>query len=264
MTRSPEDDSPAPRITGAGNFRSLGGLATRDGRRIRGHYLMRSDRLGRLTPEDWQQLAGTGLVTICDLRSNEECSQNPNSVPSGLGVTELACEVRNELRGDKALLNLLVEDPSDAGGERLMIEIYRRLPRQMAGSLRRITDRLLEGGAPLLIHCTAGKDRTGFAVAMLLHTLGVSPDEIERDYLASRAWTLAPVHRAALARSLGPMVPTSALDSVIDPLLDVREVYLRASLATIADEFGSTERYLAAAVGLDSAKVARLRELALI
>jgi protein-tyrosine phosphatase len=262
MTRT--DNPPHPAISGAGNFRSLGGLLTRDGRRIRGHYLMRSDRLGRLTAEDWQQLAGAGLATICDLRTTEECQQNHNSVPVELRVLELACQVRNELRGDHSLLHIIEQDPTDAGGERMMIEIYRRLPVQMAQGMRRITDRLLAGGAPLLIHCTAGKDRTGFAVAMILHALGVPADEIERDYMVSRAWTHAPVHRAALARSLGATIPAAALDAVIDPLLDVRPVYMETARRAITDEFGSIDRYLDAALGLDSAKVERLRELALI
>lgn len=252
------------RLGGAGNFRSLGGLATRDGRRIRDHFLMRSDRLYQLTPADWQLLASAGLVTICDLRSREECALHPNGVPADLGFMELACEVRNELRGDRSLLDPLIADPTDAASERLMIEIYRRMPRQMAGSLSRITARLLEGGAPLLIHCTAGKDRTGFAVAMLLHALGVSSDEIERDYLASRGGSLAAVQRVAIRKSLAPMIPAAAVDSVIDAMLDVREVYLQSAFRTIDAEFGSRDRYLETAVGLDSAALERLRELALI
>jgi protein-tyrosine phosphatase len=249
-------------ISGAGNFRSLGGLATRDGRRIRGHYLMRSDRLGRLTNEDWQQLRGAGLNTICDLRSVEECRQHPNGVPPALGVMELACEVRNSLTGD-SLLDIIVRDPTDAGGERLMVEMYRRLPGQMALGIGRIMDRLLEGGAPLLVHCTAGKDRTGFSVAVLLHALGVAPEEIELDYLASRSWSGAPLHRNALVKSLGPMIPAEALHSVIDPLLDVRASYLRASFRQVEDDFGSVDAYLAATAGLDARKLEKLRELAL-
>jgi protein-tyrosine phosphatase len=264
MTRTQSNELAALNLGGAGNFRSLGGLATRDGRRIRPHFLMRSDRLNYLTPADWQQLAGAGLATICDLRSTEECTQHPNGVPAGFGAVELACEVRNDLRGNQALLQYIIDDPTDAGGERLMIEIYRRLPRQVAPGLRRITTRLLDGGAPLLVHCTAGKDRTGFAVAMLLHALGVSPDEIERDYLASRSWAHAPVHRAAIRKSLAPMIPAEALDSVIDPMIDVRPIYLQASLATLDGEFGSLERYLEAEMGLDSAALEQLRALALI
>jgi protein-tyrosine phosphatase len=261
MTRTADlDMAPA----GAGNFRTLGGLITRDGRRLRRHFLMRSDRLAHLTPEGWEQLAATGLTTICDLRTAQECAQHPNCVPAILGIEEVPCEVDNDLRNDKSLRDMLIEQPTAAGAEALMIEIYRRLPKQMAPALSRISDRLLGGGAPLLIHCTAGKDRTGFAVAMLLHALGVPQDDIERDYLASRAWRHRPMHHESLAKGLAATVPAEAIPAVCDPLLDVRAVYLRASYDTITRDFGSVESYFDAAVGLDVAKRERLRDLALV
>ena len=263
MTRTPSDTA-APAIAGAGNFRSLGGLVAHDGRRIRPHFLMRSDRLCQLTAEGWQQLAATGLVTICDLRSREECALHPNAVPRELGFSELTCEVRNELRGNRTLLEMLVERPTAEGAQAVMQEIYRRLPHEMAPVLNRIGARLLEGGAPLLIHCTAGKDRTGFAVAMLLHALGVSRDEIERDYMLSSGWLHAPIHRVSLAKGLAATLPAHAVDAVLDPMLGVRESYLRAALDRIANEFGSTDGYLDAAANLDASKRERLRELALI
>lgn len=252
------------KIEGAGNFRSLGGLAAQDGRRIRAHFLMRSDRLCDLNAADWDALASTGLMTICDLRSREECTQHPNCVPGALAVQEIACDVRNDLRGDASLMSMLLEQPDEAGAERLMIEIYRRLPRHMGPVLARIGEVLLAGGAPLLIHCTAGKDRTGFAVAVLLQALGVSRDEIDRDYLLSREWTLAPLHRAALGRRFAATVPPEAVDSVVTPLLDVRPSYLQAAFDVIHSEYGSPENYLATVCSLDASAVGRLRTLALI
>ena len=263
MTEPQQEIAPAF-ISGSGNFRSLGGLRTHDGRRIRAHYLMRSDRLNHLTPAGWEQLAALGLTTICDLRSREECAQNPNGVPANLAIDEIACEVRNELRGNHSLLGMLATRPDAAGAEALMIEIYRRLPQLMGPVIGRVSERLLSGGAPMLIHCTAGKDRTGFAVAMLLHALGVPQDEIERDYLASRSWSNAPLHGASIARSLGSMVPPENMDAVVSALLDVRESYLRASLDLVVNDFGSLERYLDVAAGLDAGKRERLRDLALI
>lgn len=262
MTRTADLDwAPA----GAGNFRTLGGLLTRDGRRLRTHFLMRSDRLAHLTPEGWEQLAATGLTTICDLRSAVECAEHPNRVPAVLGIEEVTCEVDNDLRGNRRLRNMLLEQPTAAGAEALMIAIYRHLPQQVAPALGRIADRLLGGGAPLLIHCTAGKDRTGFAVAMLLHALGVSQEEIERDYLASGAWLHSHIHRESMMSGwLAATIPADARDGVCDALLGVRAVYLRASFDTIAQDFGSVEQYLEVAVGLDAAKRERLRDLALV
>jgi protein-tyrosine phosphatase len=250
---------------GAGNFRSLGGLLARDGRRLRPHFLMRSDRLAHLTPEGWEQLATTGLTTICDLRSGVECAEHPNRVPAVLGIEEVACEVDNDLRGNRTLRELIVAQPSSAGAEALMIEIYRRLPQQTAPALRRIVDRLLGGGAPLLIHCTAGKDRTGFVMAMLLHALGVPHDDIERDYLASSTWLHAPAHRESMTMGwLAQIVPADAIDGVCEALLGVRTTYLRASLDAIGRDFGSVERYFDVAIGLDAAQRERLRDLALL
>ena len=265
MTRNVSDppEFPAPGIDGAGNFRSLAGLVAHDGRRIRPHFLMRSDRLCHLTAEGWQQLTATGLVTICDLRSREECALHPNAVPAELGLTEVSCEVRNELRGNRSLLETLVEQPTAEGAEAVMCEVYRRLPQEMAPALNLIFGRLLEGGAPMLIHCTAGKDRTGFAVAMVLHALGVSHDEIERDYMLSNGWLHARIHRASLAKGLAVTLPAHAVDAVLDPMLSVSESYLRASMERIANEFGSPDRYLEAALNLDASKRERLRELLL-
>ena len=73
-------------IAGVTNFRSLGGLPTVDGRRLRPHALMRADRLIGLDERDWASLARTGLATICDLRSDAERAEHPNAVPSALGV----------------------------------------------------------------------------------------------------------------------------------------------------------------------------------
>jgi protein-tyrosine phosphatase len=247
------------RLLGATNFRSLGGLPAAGGRRIRPHALMRADRLSGLSTGDWDALAGTGLATICDLRSDEERAEHPNRLPPHLGVREMAFDVRNDLRADPTLARLLVSDPTARGAERVMTEIYRRLPRYMVGTLSAIADRLLEGGAPLLVHCSAGKDRTGFVAAMLLHALDVPEPLIREDYLASRGWPGADLHRASLEERLGAIVPRGELRAAVEAVLDVREVYLDAALQAVAAEFGSIQRYLEAAVGLDAARRDLLR-----
>lgn len=251
-------------LVGATNFRSLGGLPAADGRRVRPHALMRADRLYGLTEEDWQSLAATGLATICDLRSAAERSEYPNATPAHLGIRDVHCEIRNDLRADPSLALMLVQDPTERGAARLMVEIYRRLPRYMGTTLRTIVELVLDDGAPLLVHCSAGKDRTGFAIALLLHALGVPEDLIQADYLASRTWPGKERHRAALAARLGPVVAAAALDRVVDVVLDVRESYLGSALAALVDEFGSMERYLEVEAGLDAGRREQLRACLLV
>ena len=248
-----------PGLSGVTNFRSLGGLPAAAGRRIRPHVLMRAERLIGLSDEDWDELARAGLVTVCDLRSDAERTEHPNAIPPGLGVRELNCDVRNDLRADPSLAQLLAADPTARGAEQVMIEIYRRFPRTMGLTLSTIVDHLLEGGAPMLVHCSAGKDRTGFVVAMLLHALEVPEDLIREDYLASRRWPGAHTHRGPLEARLGRFIPASELASAVDTVLDVRGAYLDAALGALQEEFGSPGRYLEVAAGLDAERIERLR-----
>ena len=249
----------AIRLSGATNFRNLGGLPAAGGRRIRPHALMRADRLAGLTDADWRALAGTGLATICDLRSEAERAEHPNRVPPQLAVRELQCDIRNDLRADPALARLLLDDPTARGAERVMIEIYRRLPAYMGDTLATLIDRLLSGGAPLLVHCSAGKDRTGFVIAILLHALEVPAELIRQDYLASRQWPGAVSHRASLETRLGAFMAPDELPNAIDTVLDVREVYLDAAMDMLHARFGSVLRYLETAAGVDASRIDRLR-----
>lgn len=247
------------RLSGATNFRSLAGLPAAGGRRIRPHVLMRSDRLSDLTDDDWRLLAGTGLATICDLRSAPERSEHPTRAPAQLRIREVHCEIRNDLRADPTLVLELAGDPTARGAERLMVEIYRRFPRHMGPTLRSVVDLLLADGAPLLVHCSAGKDRTGFVVAMLLHALEVPVELVRADYLASRGWPGGELHRASLAERMRGLVPPAALQGAVDTVLDVRDSYLDAALAAVTQEFGSIDQYLSSEAGLDALRCEQLR-----
>jgi len=251
-------------IAGATNFRSLGGLPAAGGRRIRPHALLRADRLVGLDEHDWSALARAGLATICDLRSDAERAEHPNRLPPGLDVHELNCQVNNDLRADPALGRLMLDDPSARGAERVMIEIYRRFPDYMGRTLSAVVERLVAGGAPMLVHCSAGKDRTGFVVAMLLHALEVPEPLIREDYLASKRWPGAVHHRASLAARLGRFMPAAELEAAVDTVIDVREVYLDAALGAAIAEFGSIDRYLEVAAGVDARRRERLREALLV
>jgi protein-tyrosine phosphatase len=247
-------------IAGATNFRSLGGLPAAGGRRIRPHALLRADRLVGLDERDWSALTRVGLATICDLRSDAERAEHPNRLPPGLDVHELNCQVNNDLRADPSLGRLMLDDPSARGAERVMIEIYRRFPDYMGRTLTAVVERLLAGGAPMLVHCSAGKDRTGFVVAMLLHALEVPAPLIREDYLASKRWPGAVHHRASLAARLGRFIPAAELEAAVDTVIDVREVYLDAALGAAIAEFGSIDSYLEVAAGLDKQRREQLRE----
>jgi protein-tyrosine phosphatase len=255
-------DSPI-RLEGATNFRSLNGLVARDGRHLRPHRLMRSDRLHGLTPSDWGALRDLEIATICDLRSDLERERHPNRTPADFGAREITAAIDNDLRADPQLFTLLADHPTKAGADRLMIELYRRFAVHFAPRLPQLVEALL-GGGPMLLHCTAGKDRTGFAMALILTALDVPREAIMEDYLASNAWPGAALHRDSLRRRLSPHNPGDELEGMVDTLLRVREAYLDTALGEVERRYGSVLGYLQREASLDAARRARLQDLLLI
>jgi protein-tyrosine phosphatase len=257
------EQQPIP-IKGATNFRSLGGLPTRDGRRIRPHAILRADRLSGLTAEDWLALQAAGLGTICDLRSEKERKLHPNGVAKHLQVTEVSLAVDNDLRANSEFMTWMAEDPTARGAERVMIGIYRRFPLTMAGKIRAVIDLLLAHRAPLLIHCTAGKDRTGFMISILLAAIGVDRQRVHDDYLISQQWPGKLAHRPSLAHRLRRVVPSPAMDEVIDVVLDARLSFLNAAWEVIESQFGSVQQYLRREAGVDDSKLKELCDSLLV
>jgi protein-tyrosine phosphatase len=250
----------ALQLRGARNFRSLIETPTRDGRRIAGHTLLRSDQLHALGPADWDVLTALGLRAVCDLRSEEERARYPNKLPPE--VRQLPLAVVADIRSDVHYAALLREAPNAVGATRVMDAIYRRLPAALAPHLPAMFGLLETGDVPVLIHCAAGKDRTGVAVALLLHALGVGADDILADYLRS-----SPAQRAHDGEHLHKMdrmtreaVGVACTPEMVEVLLDARPEWLQAAFASAAETHGSVERYLEVIAGLDAAALARSRD----
>src|ERR1700738_1655409 len=165
-------DSPARHfnLAGASNFRDLGGYPAKDGRRLRWRRIFRSNHLGHLTAEDIEVLRGLKLKCAFDFRGTEE------RVAAMCGLAEIAVHslpieptvvatLRARLAAGVAL--------SSADAREVIRDSYRNYVRYSTPSFRALFAHLLEDRAPMVIHCTAGKDRTGFACALILHVLGV-------------------------------------------------------------------------------------------
>ncbi|HEY6578758.1 MAG TPA: tyrosine-protein phosphatase, partial [Rhizomicrobium sp.] len=155
-------------LAGANNFRDLGGYSGKDGRPVRWRQIFRSNHLGHLTEADIAVLRGLGVRSAFDFRGREErdaarCAVEEIAVHS-LPVEPTVVAMLRTRRDAGAALS-----PDDALD--VMRESYRNYVRQSTSSYRALFEHLLEDRAPLVIHCTAGKDRTGFACALILHAL---------------------------------------------------------------------------------------------
>lgn len=225
--------------TSVGNLRDLGGLATIDGRVIAPGCIFRSSHFAELASHDEPSIAALGFRTRVDLRGEQERSLAPNRWGSvNLREMHLPIEPRamGSLRAHREAGTL-----DDGVVLTVMHEVYRRFVHQRApvfSALLRLVQ--VPDNYPLVFHCTAGKDRTGFAAALLLLALDVPRSTIIDDFLRSNGrWKM------------------NAPSQDLTLLAQVRAEYLETSFAEMAAGWGSVDAYLAQELGLD--RVARDR-----
>src|SRR5450631_495519 len=232
-------------LTGASNFRDLGGYPTRHGRNVRWRQIFRSNHLGQITSADSEILRGLGIRSAFDFRGTEERGA------AACGLAEIAVHslpieptVVATLRTRRAEAGVL--SPADA--LEVMRDSYRNYVRHNTPRFRALFSHLLEDRAPLVIHCTAGKDRTGFACALILHVLDVPDELIAEDYLLTNRF-----YRR------DPTASSDLPEEVRQVLARVEASFLAAAFDAIRDDYGDLENYLVDGLGLGAGERARLQ-----
>ncbi|WCM92849.1 tyrosine-protein phosphatase [Acidovorax sp. NCPPB 2350] len=237
-------------LAGATNFRDLGGYAGRDGRCVRWRRIFRSDHLAGLTSEDARAVAALGLRRAVDFRGAHERATLPYALPDvayhALSIEPIVLQRMKEMA-------LSGHEMTPAVATELMRDTYRAFVASNAPEFAALFTHLLESDAPLVFHCTAGKDRTGFAAAMILLALGVPRDVVMQDYLLTNGLYRRP------AQLLG-----SAPDEVLNVLWRVQEDFLDAALDAVDAHHGGVERYLERSLGVGPAERERLMQLYLL
>jgi protein-tyrosine phosphatase len=243
------------------NFRQISGQLGHGGRRVRARNLYRSGVLAYFSPLDHQQLSAFGIRTIVDLRRADERRREPTRWCS----TDVTTLTANDESAPASLLRVaLRSDQTLANMRQAMLDVYRGMPESLAGQLRSLFDRLTQGEVPILIHCSAGKDRTGFAVAVLLTGLGVSRAAILQDYLytneAVNLERFVLEHHPGAARHADSAHPLKRVpQDVRDALMRANEEYLNAALQALEQQYGSVENYLSQRLSIDAHKLATIR-----
>lgn len=223
-------------LEGASNFRDLGGYPAKDGRAVRWRQIFRSNHLGHLTAADIDVLRGLGLKNAFDFRGTEE------RAAAACGIAEITVHsLPIEPTVVAALRALHAAGISLSSAEALdaMRDSYRNYVRHNTPRFRALFAHLLENGAPLVVHCTAGKDRTGFACALILHALGVPEGLIVGDYLLTNRF-----YRR------DPSASTDLPEDVRQALTSVDASFLAAAFEAIRDGYGDLESYLSDGLGL--------------
>ncbi len=231
-------------LQGATNFRDLGGYEGLNGRSLQWRKLFRSDHLGSLTAEDLAVVAGLGIHRVCDFRGAQERLGAPCILPNA-EVQALTIEPTVVQRLTERLDAGDVLTAADMVS--LMQQTYRDFVHHNTPRFKALFAQLLASDAPLVFHCTAGKDRTGFAAALILLSLGVSREVVMQDYLLTNVLLKIPPHAG------GPLTP-----EVRDVLYRVQEDFLTAAFDVVEHDHGGLEAYLEHDLGVGPAERAQL------
>jgi len=242
---------------GIHNFRDYGGYPARAGRLKRG-MLWRSGQHAGASAADLARVRALGIATVIDLRGDSEraafpCLRHPDfagDVLFELGETA-------SMQGQAAHAEAADRIRTAADARDRMIRLYQGMAFRgvLTGTWRLYGQALASRDHPSLIHCLAGKDRTGVGVALIHHLLGVHHDDILADYLLTNSAGDVEARIAAQARDLADMGLSEAAMRVV---LGVDAVYLDAAFAAICDSHGSIAAYADAVLGIDAARIAAI------
>lgn len=244
-------------LEGGVNFRDLGGYKGESGRRMRRGLVYRSGSLGKLTDADLEALSRMGIKLVCDLRGHEEVAAEPDRLPVGdlaPAYLHMPLAVEDDRR---QRLRALLFDPASLAP--MMPDMYTRIildgNAQLYGDLlTRLAD---PANLPTVIHCTAGKDRTGIAAALLLSLLGVPDDVIAADYsLSNLYYANFYAYGAQYAKKLRWL---GIRTEDFQPFLVADPQNIRIALTHIHDRYGSVENYLRTMAGVSDETMSSIK-----
>ncbi len=244
------------------NFRDVGGLATTDGSHVRQGIIFRSEGPASFGPAHREELTALGFRLVCDLRAATERDKSPNDWAGSARLLNL--DINSDLRASPGeLLTTMGEAPSADRLKKAILRNYSLTPEALRPKLRTVIQAIADGETPVLIHCTAGKDRTGVLVALLLLALGVPEATVMEDYLGSAVFGQNLRARGGLNEQMASVFGFLPDDAFVDLLIGVEADLLAAALTSVRSTWGSVGAYLAAA-GVEAELMARYRRATVV
>lgn len=250
-------------LVGVHNFRDYGGYACANGRLRKGR-LFRSAQHCDATDADLVRIAGVGLASVIDLRGGPERAAAPCRRPEGFAadvhfVDDDTTGVALHMEAARAAAR---NAPTPAQAREAMIEAYRGMPYRpnLQPMLRRYFEVLAAVPGPSLIHCMAGKDRTGVAVALFHAAMGVHRDDVFADYLMTNVAGRVEQRIAAGAPHVRAAYGGDIADDAVRVLMTVEPAYLDAAFTAIDERSGSVDAYLRDTLAISDAQRAQIAD----
>lgn len=228
------------------NFRDYGDYATAAGRRIAPRRLLRSAHHAKASDEDLARMAELNVATVVDLRHPQERAYQPSRRPEGFSGAVIETAVTSAQTEAPHIAFLRENDLTEESGRTYMMSAYRRIPFEPAhlDLFSRYFASLAEGEGPVLIHCAAGKDRTGILAALTHHVLGVGHDDLMEDYLLTNRVVRLEERAPEIAEMLHKHFGRRPSASAVVAFMGVAPDFLDAAFDEIAARHGSLDAYL--------------------
>ena len=249
------------------NTRDLGGIATTDGKHIVRGKLIRSGRLGIGSEEDIRKISET-VSAVVDFRSDNEKSESPDPDIEGVEsfhipvIEDLAAGVSRDQKSDEEAFMMLSNDPD--GALRYMCRTYEDFVTSESAlkGYRQFVDLLLEGREKAILwHCTAGKDRAGFAAAIVLEMLGVDRETIIQNYLKTNDLIEDDINRMVGMFFKMTGSGDKNTESALRYMFSARREYLDAAFDCIEHKYGDFRGFLTDGLGVSDEDIARMRKM---
>ena len=253
------------KMDGMLNTRDLGGRLTKDGYRIKKNCLFRSDAPVKATEKDIRALMDKGLVLDIDLRTAAEAEEKPD--PKIEGVTYLHLPVFREqeigvTREEKAtqdMMRLMMETSAETASQRMMM-LYRSLIEDpySRSQYEAFLNAILDCEGAVLWHCTAGKDRAGFASILVEEALGLDKEVIYDNYMRSTENLQPEIERIlGMIQGMGLSMKDKAALAVF---YGTRREFFDTIYQTVEKNFGSFENYLSEGLHFNQEKIEQLKK----
>tara|TARA_Y100001970_G_scaffold109496_1_gene136759 strand:+ start:4122 stop:4997 length:876 start_codon:yes stop_codon:yes gene_type:complete len=241
-------------MDGAYNTRELGGYKTTDGKSVKWGMLFRSDKLSDISETDQKYLQNLGIKRIVDFRSEGEKTEDPNNIPEGINYIETPINVDGAMRSK---IEAVLKGETNKEIKSFLVDANKEFVTNYTDVYENFLKGLIDEDGPTLFHCTAGKDRAGFAAAITLIALGVSREDVIKDYMKTNVFTKNRIDEMIDKIELMSLYQVDA--EILRPLIGVERIYIETAFTTAEEEYGSLENFIREGLNISDEEIQMLR-----
>ena len=241
-------------MDGAFNTRELGGYKTTDGKSVKWGVLFRSDKLSDISENDQKYLQSLGIKRIVDFRSEAEKTEDPNIIPEGINYIETPINVDGAMRSK---IEAVLKGETNKEIKSFLVDANKEFITNYTSVYEDFLRGLIDEDGPTLFHCTAGKDRAGFAAAITLIALGVSKEDVIEDYMKTNIFTKDKIDEMIDKIKLMSLYQADA--EILRPLIGVERIYIETAFKTAEEKYGSLENFIREGLNISDEEIQILR-----